>query len=131
SRQIACKRCSRLFRLSPHNDKSAAMPARPFFLLLTLLLVSSVQAQERPVVLDTSQVIPLDPVVVTATRTANTLEEVAVPTTVLTAEKMQTEGTVRLGEALASVTGLALFDDHGKGIQVQGFAPDYTLILLD
>lgn len=108
------------------------MPARLILLLVFLLgTAAPLYAQNQPVVLDTSKVIPLGPVVVTATRTAKALEDVAVPTTIITAQKMEVEGAVRLGEVLESVTGLGLFDDHGSGIQVQGFAPDYTLILLD
>ena len=71
------------------------------------------------------------PVVVTATRSEKALEDVAVPTTVVMAETMQRQGATRLGDVLATIPGLALFDDHGMGLQVQGFAPDYTLILLD
>lgn len=70
-------------------------------------------------------------VVVTATRTAKELEDVAVPTTVVDAAAIRTQGAVRLGEVLEAVPGLFLFDDHGSGLQVQGFAPDYTLVLLD
>jgi outer membrane receptor for ferrienterochelin and colicins len=32
---------------------------------------------------------------------------------------------------LETVPGLQLFDDHGGGVQVQGFSSDYTLVLLD
>lgn len=70
-------------------------------------------------------------VVVTATRAAKALEDVAVPTTVVDATAMRQQGAVRLGEVLEAVPGLFLFDDHGTGLQVQGFSPDYTLVLLD
>lgn len=70
-------------------------------------------------------------VVVTATRTARELEDVSVPVTVVTAETMREQGAVRLSDVLEAVPGLFLFDDHGSGLQVQGFSPDYTLILLD
>ncbi|MDT0632449.1 TonB-dependent receptor [Rubrivirga sp. S365] len=71
------------------------------------------------------------PVVVTATRTARDVEDVAVPTTVVTAEAMRQRGAVRLGDVLEDVPGLFVFDDHGGGVQVQGFDADYTLVLLD
>ena len=71
------------------------------------------------------------PVVVTATRTARALESVAVPTTVVDAEAIRQQGAVRLGDVLEAVPGLFLVDDHGGGVQVQGFASDYTLVLLD
>ncbi len=72
-----------------------------------------------------------DRVVVTATRTAKALEDVAVPTTVVDAETIRQQGAVRLGDVLETVPGLQLFDDHGGGVQVQGFSSDYTLVLLD
>jgi outer membrane receptor for ferrienterochelin and colicins len=71
------------------------------------------------------------PVVVTATRTAQALEDVAVPTTVVDAEAIRQQGAARLGDVLEAVPGLFLVDDHGGGVQVQGFASDYTLVLLD
>lgn len=80
---------------------------------------------------DSMRELVMAPIVVSATRSEKTLQDVAVPTTVVSAETMRRQGAVRLGEVLASVPGLALFDDHGTGIQVQGFAPDYTLILID
>ena len=71
------------------------------------------------------------PVVVTATRTAKALEDVATPVTVVDAETIREQGAVRLGDVLEDVPGLFLFDDHGSGLQIQGFSPDYTLVLLD
>ena len=71
------------------------------------------------------------PVVVTATRSAKAIEDVAVPLTVVDAEAIRLQGASRLGDVLEAVPGLFLVDDHGSGLQVQGFAPDYTLVLLD
>ncbi len=79
----------------------------------------------------TPRAIRTDRVVVTATRTAKALEDVAVPTTVVDAAAIRRQGAVRLGDVLETVPGLQLFDDHGGGVQVQGFSSDYTLILLD
>lgn len=70
-------------------------------------------------------------VVVTATRNEKALEDLAVPTTVITRRVLRENGTSRLNEALLSIPGLTLFEDHGAGIQMQGFSPEYTLILLD
>ena len=80
---------------------------------------------------DSLRVVEMAPVVVTATRSEKALEDVAVPTTVVLAETMRIQGAVRLADVLVTIPGLALFDDHGAGVQVQGFAPEYTLILLD
>ncbi|MEO0558363.1 MAG: TonB-dependent receptor [Bacteroidota bacterium] len=100
------------------------------------------QTEEREVRVDTSSMqrldielapveVELDRVVVTATRTAKELADVAVPTTVIGAKTIQMQGAQRLGDVLETVPGVVLTDDHGSGLQVQGFSPDYTLILLD
>ena len=81
---------------------------------------------------DSMHTVQMPPMVVTATRSEKILEDVAVPISVITSEVMQREGALRLGDVLANEMGMAfLFDDHGTGLQVQGFASDYTLILLD
>ena len=75
--------------------------------------------------------VALGRVVVTATRTAKELADVAVPMTVVDAEAIRAQGATRVGDVLATVPGLVLTDDHGSGVQIQGFSSDYTLILLD
>jgi outer membrane receptor for ferrienterochelin and colicins len=70
-------------------------------------------------------------VVVTAARRAQSVAEVSVPTTVIRSADIQAQGAVRLSDLLAEQTGLTLVHDHGTGLQVQGFDPDYTLILID
>ncbi len=81
---------------------------------------------------DSIRTVRMLPMVVTATRSEKILEDVAVPVSVIMSEVMQREGALRLGDVLANEMGMAfLFDDHGTGLQVQGFASDYTLILLD
>lgn len=104
------------------------------FIVAWLLAPVAVQAQQVPpdtVRTGSMREVRLAPIVVTATRSARELEDVAAPTTVVASSEMRARGAVRLSDVLAEVTGLALFDDHGTGVQVQGFAPDYTLILLD
>ena len=73
----------------------------------------------------------LGAVTVTATRTAKEVEDVAMPITVVTAQEIQARGAVRLSDVLEDVPGLTLTDDFGTGLSMQGFSPDYTLILLD
>ncbi|HEX9950568.1 MAG TPA: TonB-dependent receptor [Rubricoccaceae bacterium] len=70
-------------------------------------------------------------VVVTATRTAELLEDVAVPTTVVDARDAEADGRLRLTDLLADVPGLTITSDFGAGVQVQGLDPAYTLILID
>ncbi len=76
----------------------------------------------------------LDEVVVTATRTEKDISEVPIPIKVITGEQIRQMGSLRLNEVLMEQTGLAIVTDQssgGAGIQLQGFNPDYTLILLD
>lgn len=75
--------------------------------------------------------IPLDEVVVTATRSAKSRQQVPVPTSVVSAAEIADQGAMRLSDLLSEQPGLQLNYDHGTGIQVQGFASDYTLILID
>ncbi|MEM6327282.1 MAG: TonB-dependent receptor [Bacteroidota bacterium] len=96
--------------------------------------VRGTAAEGETVRLDVAlEAVSLDPgrVVVTATRTAKALEDIAVPITVVTADELREQGAVRLSDALESLPGLFLTEDHGTGLQIQGFDPDYTLILLD
>jgi outer membrane receptor for ferrienterochelin and colicins len=91
----------------------SAAPIEPIFIVLTE------SADELP------------PVVVTATRSERTLTALPVPVTVITKERIASMGSLRLNDVLAEQTGLAIVNDHGTGIQVQGFNPEYTLILID
>ncbi|MFN3596450.1 MAG: TonB-dependent receptor plug domain-containing protein [Rubricoccaceae bacterium] len=74
----------------------------------------------------------LDLVVVTATRDARALADVPVPMTVLPAAQIRAQGAVRLSDLLAEQPGLVLVPTFGgAGVQMQGFDPAYTLILID
>lgn len=70
-------------------------------------------------------------VVVTATRTLRDIEEVTIPVSVVGSEEISRSGSMRLSDILAEQTGMQIVSDHGTGIQVQGFDPDYTLIMID
>lgn len=111
------------------------LPRAGRLLLAALLLPAVASAQEapapRPPVRADTLTRAMERVVVTATRTSREAEDVAVPVTVVTQEEIAAQGAARLSDVLAAVPGLFLFDNHGLGIQVQGFSPDYTLILLD
>lgn len=69
--------------------------------------------------------------VVTGTRTARELETIAIPTDVVDAQQIAEQGATRLSDLLAEQPGLAPVFSLGSGIQVQGFDPEYTLILID
>ena len=73
----------------------------------------------------------LSEVVVSATRTERSVEDLPMPVTVLNTEQIQETGGVRLSEILREQTGLQISSDHGAGLQMQGLDSDYILILLD
>ena len=73
----------------------------------------------------------LDEVIVTATRSERPMGSLPLPVTVIGAKQIRQMGSLRLGDMLREQTGLAIVTDHGQGIQIQGFGPDYTLILVD
>lgn len=70
-------------------------------------------------------------VVVTATRSVRELSTSPTSATVVTAREMRSQGARLLGEVLAEQPGLAIVNDHGQGVQMQGLDPAYTLILID
>ena len=78
-----------------------------------------------PVRVETGQI------VVTGTRTAEALEDVAIPTTVVTADRAEADGALRLGDVLQTIPGVDLTADFGAGVQIQGLDPAYTLVLID
>lgn len=69
--------------------------------------------------------------VVTATRTRRDIEDVSIPVTVVSDEEIEQSGSTRLSDILLEQTGLNIISDHGTGLQMQGFDPDYTLIMID
>jgi len=79
----------------------------------------------------TSKSIDLPPIVVTGTRSVRDIENTPIQTQVITKEEITASGVLRLSELLENQTGLAVISDHGSGVQMQGFDPDYTLILVN
>ncbi|MEX2564910.1 MAG: TonB-dependent receptor [Cyclobacteriaceae bacterium] len=70
-------------------------------------------------------------VVVAATRTDRSVEDLPMPVTIITRKQIQETGGMRLSEVLREQTGLQVVGDHGAGLQMQGLSSDYILILLD
>jgi len=95
-----------------------------------LLLTIPVLAQVNQVK-DTAKDNMLDEVIVTATRTARKLSNVAVPVTLITQRTIQQAGSIRLTNILQEQTGLFISNNFGNGVQLQGLSPDYVLILID
>ncbi len=88
-------------------------------------------SQER--LLDTTKVTDLAEVVLTATRTERQLSSLPLPITLIPKAKIIQSGTIRLNEMLTEQTGIInVADESGfEGIQIQGIASDYVLILID
>lgn len=87
--------------------------------------------QEKAI--DTTLVNELQEVVLTATRTERQLSSLPLPVTIVSQETIKQSGTIRLNEILNEQTGIiTVADESGfEGIQIQGIASDYILILID
>lgn len=72
-----------------------------------------------------------DRVVVTSSRTEKKLEDTSVPVSVIDEKEIELSGSMRLSDILSEQIGMNIVSDHGTGIQVQGFDPEYTLIMID
>ncbi len=84
------------------------------------------------VLFDSTDVVEMSQIVVTGTRSARPLANVPVATTLITAQEIRALGTKRLSDLLVEQLGITLVqDEHGTGLQLQGFDADYTLILID
>ena len=80
---------------------------------------------------DTLNPVDMDEVVVTATRSERLLGNTAVPVTLIRQQVIRQSGSLRLNDILGEQTGLFITQGFGRGVQMQGLSPDYTLILLD
>jgi outer membrane receptor for ferrienterochelin and colicins len=103
-----------------------------FICMLTIAAISAKAQHTDTLSADTSKTKKLKEVVVTATRTAKSLMQLPMPVSTINSKEIKNRGLVRLNEILAEQTGLSVLPDaHGQGIQIQGFSPDYTMIMLD
>jgi outer membrane receptor for ferrienterochelin and colicins len=77
----------------------------------------------------------LNEVVVTATRTYRQLSSLPQPVTLIPKKQLQQTGVTRLNEILNEQTGIIMVPDAtiggGEGVQIQGIASDYILVLID
>lgn len=97
-----------------------------FILLLCSWFTFQVSAQAEK-----DSIKNLDEVVITATKTARSLNSISVPTTVISEMDIRKTGITNLQSLLTEVTGLDIVHDHGAGLQIQGLNSDYILILID
>jgi outer membrane receptor for ferrienterochelin and colicins len=91
-------------------------------------------AQVIPVESDTLVTRQLETLIVTATRNERTLGALPMPVSLISKNQIRTMGSLRLNDILTEQTGLVVVPQvnaQGNGIQIQGFNPDYTLILID
>src|SRR5690606_1070046 len=89
------------------------------------------EAMANPSIILEEKIGRLGEIVVSATRTNRSVEDLPMPVTVIGKEKIQETGAMRLSEVLREQTGLQVVANHGVGLQMQGLSSDYILILLD
>lgn len=70
-------------------------------------------------------------IVVTATRTEKEIRSIPIPITTVHLSESNKISIRNLDEILSEFTSIPLVDDHGRGVQLQGLDPDYTLILIN
>ncbi|MGB2087375.1 MAG: TonB-dependent receptor plug domain-containing protein [Psychroflexus salarius] len=97
-----------------------------------LFLMFGVLTQAQ-VEIDTTQFNQLDEVILTATRTERQLSSLPMPVTLVSKKTINQSGSVRLDEILREQTGIVTVTDESgfEGVQMQGIASDYILILID
>jgi outer membrane receptor for ferrienterochelin and colicins len=99
----------------------------PVAIATGIMLMAGIHAQAQ----DSLAIKQLAEIVVTATRSERALAELPVPVIVIQQKQIASMGSLRLNDVLGEQTGLAITSDHGTGVQMQGFTPEYTLILVD
>ncbi|OGU40257.1 MAG: hypothetical protein A2X61_09650 [Ignavibacteria bacterium GWB2_35_12] len=70
-------------------------------------------------------------IVVTGTRTYKHLENLPIPTDVISDNEIAKQGNLKLDNVLSEQLGLNVLNNHGNGVQLQGLDADYTLILFN
>jgi outer membrane receptor for ferrienterochelin and colicins len=99
-----------------------------------MLLSMPCFAQVSTVESDTLATRQLEALIVTATRNERTMGALPMPVSLISKNQIRTMGSLRLNDILTEQTGLVVVPQvnaQGNGIQIQGFNPDYTLILID
>ena len=77
------------------------------------------------------EILDLKNLIITATRNERSLEAIPLPVSVVDDKVIRNSGSNRLSDILSEQTGMTLVSELGTGLQMQGFDPDYTLILID
>lgn len=115
-----------LFRLNINKMKFKSLVINCLFLMFGVLTYAQVE-------IDTTQFNQLDEVILTATRTERQLSSLPMPVTLVSKKTINQSGSVRLDEILREQTGIVTVTDESgfEGVQMQGIASDYILILID
>ena len=105
----------------------------PLNLVLGLLLFTLLSSAENSSsTSETDGAVELEPIVVTATRTSQRLEDTPVITNLITRTEIEATGAENIGEVLEHTAGIIIHrDGHGDGVQLQGLDSEYVLILVD
>lgn len=104
------------------------------YFLLIVFGLSFLGAFSQAVSGDSLATRELEALVVTATRNERTMGLLPMPVSLIPQSQIKTMGSLRLNDVLTEQTGLLVvpqINAQGNGIQLQGFNPDYTLILID
>ena len=103
-----------------------------FVLLLFVILSSADSADNGDNTREAKPAVELKPVVVTATKTPQRLEDTPVITNLITRTEIEATGAENIGEVLEHTAGIVIHrDGHGDGVQLQGLDSEYILILVD
>ena len=119
------------------DDLSIFAPVKflsPFSFCMFLITTANAFGQEFDAAADTLKTKQLDEIIVTATRNERMVGALPMPVSLIPKNQIKTMGSLRLNDVLTEQTGLVVvpqINAQGNGIQIQGFNPDYTLILID
>ena len=104
-----------------------------FFAFAKPLLCQTKKTREQRKSIDSIVTEKLKEVILTATRTPRQLSSLPLPVTLVSKKTIQRSGSIRLNEILNEQTGIiTVADESGfEGVQIQGIASDYILILID
>ena len=104
-------------------------------MLMTVLILGSVQWGGTAVHASELNTFALDEYVVTATRTLKELQEVPASVSVITAQDIEKKNATSLREALKGLSGVFIepttFSTMNNGIQIRGFSENNILVLVD
>lgn len=101
------------------------------FAKTVLCQTGRIEKQQKPT--DSVLTEALEEVVLTATHTPRQLSSLPLPVTLISKKTIVRSGTIRLNEILNEQTGIITVNDESglEGVQIQGIASDYILILID